>query len=284
MPSPLAPLPIQYADFARWQRRWQSCPDMIAQLNYWREQLHDPLPAMKFGTGRRPEIDDFRTQQLKVALPAELTEAAKSFSRGAGVTLFVTLVATLKILLYRYTGEEDVRVATHVANRNRPQTEGLIGPLVNTLILRTNLGADPSSDEVIRRVRATTLAAFANQDLPFEEVVAAIERERSLDPSALAQVLVWLQNTSLRPTMSSAYGLAFEEIDPSMLTHPAIISAFDIMLMLRESAKGLVGTCVYNPHLFSPETMGRLLQDFQHVLKDIIMQPQRRISAILMPG
>jgi non-ribosomal peptide synthetase component F len=198
----------------------------------------------------------------------------------------MTLIAALKILLHRHTGEEDLRVATHVANRNRPRTEGLIGSLVNTLILRTNLGADPSPREVIRRVRATTLAAFANQDFPFEEVVAAIERERSLDPAALAQVLVWLQNTSLRPTISSAYALAFEEIDPSMLTHPAtsVIATFDILLMLRESAKGLVGTCVYNPHLFSPETMERLLRNFQHVLKEIIMQPQRRISAILTPG
>lgn len=281
--SPLAPLPIQYADFAHWQRQWRSSPDIVNQFRYWREQLHDPLPRIKLGIGHSAEIVDFRKGHLKVACPAELTDAAKGFSQRQGVTLFMTLVAALKILLHRYVGENDLRIATHVANRNRALTEGLIGRLVNTVILRTDLGGDPTAQEVVRRVRATSVAAFANQDLPFEEVVAAFEHERSLDRSALAQVLFWLQNSSLRPETSSAYGLVFEEVDPSTLTHPAIITAFDLMLMLRESAKGLVGTCIYNPHLFSAEAVECLFRDFQHVLREIILQPQRRISEIVMP-
>ena len=192
----------------------------------------------------------------------------------------MTLVAALKTLLHRYLGEDDLRVATHVANRNRPGTEGLIGPLVNTVILRTNLGGDPSSREVMRRVRATTLAAFAHQDLPFEELVETLERERGLEPAALAQVMIWLQNASLRPISESGPGLAFEEVDPGMLLPLVTITTFDVILMLRESAHGLVGTCVYKPHLFGAKTIDRLLRDFQEVLEQMVTQPERPISAI----
>jgi acyl-CoA synthetase (AMP-forming)/AMP-acid ligase II len=280
--SPLAPLPIQYADFAYWQRRWRSYPDIVAQLTYWREQLHDPLPVMKLATGRpKRTIDEFCTARRKVALPAKVSEAAKRFGQREGVTLFMTLMAAFMTLLHRYVGQDDVRVATHVANRNRPRTEGLIGPLVNTVILRTSLDGNPSSREVLRRVRAATLAAFANQDLPLEEVVETLERERALKPAALAQVMMWLQNATLRPIVASGQcGLIFEEADPSMLLPLATITTFDVVFMLRESTQGLVGTCVYKPHLFGARTIDRLLRDFQRVLEQMVRQPERPISAI----
>jgi condensation domain-containing protein len=280
-PSPLPSLPVQFADFAHWQRRWRSYPEIAAQLTYWLGQLHHPLPLMKLDPGRRGgSTDDFHTAQRKVMLPAKLSEAAKEFSQREGVTLFMTLIAALKTLLQRYTGEDDLRVATHLANRNRPGTEGLIGPLVNTVILRTSLSGDPSSREVMRRVRATTLAAFANQDLPFEEVVSSLGQERGVEPAALAQVLIWLQNATLRPIVRVGQGLCFEEIDPAMLTHPAAITAFDLMLMLRESSHGLIGTCVYKPQLFTAEMIDRLLRDFEQVLEYMIVQPEGSISAI----
>jgi acyl-CoA synthetase (AMP-forming)/AMP-acid ligase II len=280
-PSPLPPLPIQFADFAHWQRHWWSYPDIAAQLTYWREQLHDPLPALKLAPGRRRrETHDFHTAQRKVMLPAKLSEALKGFSHREGVTLFMTLIAAFKTLLHRYTGEDDLRVATHLANRNRPGTEGLIGPLVNTVILRTSLSGDPSAREVMRRVRATTLAAYANQDLPFEEVVSTLEHERGVEPATLAQVLIWLQNAALRPIMVAGQGLCFEEVDPAMLTHPAAVTAFDIMLMLRESSHGLIGTCVYKPHLFATETIDRMLEHFEQVLENMIAQPERPITTI----
>ena len=192
----------------------------------------------------------------------------------------MALVAALKTLLHRYLGQEDLRVATLVANRNRPGTEGLIGPLVNTVILRTNLGGDPSPREVMRRVRATTLAAFAHQDLPFEELVETFERERALEPATLSQVMILLQNATLRPTASSGQTLAFEEADPSMLLPLVTTTTFDVILMLHESAHGLVGTCLYKPHLFSALTIDRLLRDFQEVLESMVAQPERPISAI----
>jgi hypothetical protein len=280
--SPLVPLSIQYADFAHWQRSWRSHPDVVAQLAYWREQLHDPLPAMSFGTARpKRRTDELRTARREVGLSAGLSEAAKRFSQREGVTLFITLVAAFKTLLHRYTGEDDVRVATHVANRNHPGTERLIGPLVNTVILRTGLGGDPSSREVIRRVRATTLAAFANQDIPFGEVIETLERERALKPASLAQAMIWLQNAALRPIASSGqHGLVFEEAIADMLLPLVTITTFDVIIMLRESSQGLRGTCVYKPHRFGARTIDRLLRNFQRVLEQMVMEPERRISAI----
>jgi non-ribosomal peptide synthetase component F len=254
---------------------------MVAQIAYWREQLHEPPPVMKFAMGRpKRKTDGFRTARREVALPARLSEAAKRFSQREGATLFMTLLAAFKTLLHRYTGEDDLRVTTHVANRNRPGTEELIGPLVNTVILRTSLGGDPSSREVIRRVRATALAAFANQDLPFGEVVETLERECGLEPAALAQVMFWLQNAALRPVVTSRSGLAFEEAIPNMLLPLVTITTFDVILMLRESDQGLVGTCVYKPHLFGVGTIDRLLWDFQQVVENMVQEPERRISTI----
>lgn len=279
--SPLAPLPIQYADFAQWQRQWQSHSEIAAQLEYWKEQLRDPLPVMRLATARpKRGIDDFRTARREVALSANLSDAARRFAHEQGGTLFMALLAAFKTLLHRYTGEDDLRVATNVANRNRPGTEVLIGHVVNTVILRTNLGDDPSAREVMRRVRATSLAAIAHQDLPFEELVQTLERERGHRPAALAQVMMWLQNIALRPVAGSGHKLSFEEANPNMLVPLVTITSFDVILMLRESLQGLVGVCVYKPHLFPARAIDRLLRDFQEVLELMIMQPERPISEI----
>jgi non-ribosomal peptide synthetase component F len=279
--SPLAPLTIQYSDFASWQRQWQSHPDIVGQLAYWREQLRDPLPVMKL-TAAHPKqtIDNFRTALREWALPASLSEAAKRFSHREGGTLFMALIAALMTLLHRYLGQEDLRVATNIANRNRPETQRLIGPLANTVILRTNLGGDPNPQEVMRRVRATTLAAFAHQDLPFEEVVETLKGERALEPAALAPVMLLLQNAALRPMANSGHMLAFEEAVPSMLLPTLTMTTFDVILMLREGSPNLVGSCVYRPHLFDAAAIDRLLRDFQQVLEQMVTQPERPISAI----
>ncbi len=187
----------------------------------------------------------------------------------------MALVAALKMLLHCYMGQDDLRVATLVANRNRPGTAGLIGPLVNTVILRTDLGGNPSPQEVMRRVRATTLAAFAHQDLRFEELVETLERERDLEPTTLARVMITLQNAALRPIASSGSTLTFEEANPSMLMPLATMTTFDVILMLRESTRGLLGSCVYKPHLFDVKTIDRLLRDFQWVLEQMVTEPWR---------
>jgi non-ribosomal peptide synthetase component F len=279
--SPLVPLPIQYADFAYWQRHWRSHPDIVSQLAYWREQLRDPLPVLELATGRpRTIIDSFRTAQRELVLPPSLSEAAKRFSRHEGGTLFMALVTALKMVLHCYLGQDDLRVATLVANRNRPGTEGLIGALVNTVILRTNLGGDLTPREVMRRVRATTVAAFANQDLPFEELVDALEHERALKPAALAQVMITLHNATLRPFSGSGHTLTFEMANPSMLMPVVQATTFDVILALHETTDGIVGFCLYKPHLFEAATVDQLLRDFQKVLQQMVTQPEQPLSAV----
>jgi hypothetical protein len=277
--SPLMPLPIQYADFAESERRWRSYPNIVAQLTYWEAQLRDPLPVMNLTRGRRKrKIDDFTTARRQVALPPKLSEAAKNFSQREGVTLFMTLMAALKTLLHCYTGVDDVRVATDVANRNRPETKELIGPIANTVILRTSLRGDPTVREVIRRVRATILGALANQDVPFEAVVEALERERGIDPAALAQIQMSLLGSSMLAVSGSHGGLGLEEVVPGMALPLVTVETFHVTLILRDSAEGLVGTCVYKPDFFGARAVDRLLRDFQGVLECMVVQPTRPIS------
>ena len=278
--SPLPPLPIQYADFAAWQCAWTSHPDVAAQLDYWREQLRDPLPALQLGAARPRRAESKLTAQRDIALPASLSETLKQFSRREGGTLFMALVAALKTLLHRYAGENDLRLATNVANRNRAGTEGLIGPLANTVILRTDLGGDPTAREVMRRVRATTLKAYAHQDLPFEVVAETLARERGVDPAKLAQVMILLHNAALRPQTSAGRALAFEEADPGMPMPLVTTTTYDVILSLRETAQGLMGSCIYQPHLFGSKWIDRLLADFQKILEHMASEPERRISTI----
>jgi acyl-CoA synthetase (AMP-forming)/AMP-acid ligase II len=278
--SPLPPLPIQFADFAAWQRAWTSHPDVAAQLDYWREQLRRPAPALKLGVARPRRADSDFTAQRDIALPASLTEAVKQFSRSEGGTLFMALVAALKTLLHRYAGEDNLCLATNVANRNRAGTEGLIGPLANTVILRTGLAGDPTVREAMRRVRATTLEAYAHQDLPFEVLAETLARERVLDPAQLAQVMILLHNAALRPQASAGQALAFEEADPGMPMPLVTTTTYDVMLVLRETAQGLVGSCIYKPHRFDSKWIDRLLADFQRILEQMASEPERRISTI----
>jgi acyl-CoA synthetase (AMP-forming)/AMP-acid ligase II/acyl carrier protein len=276
---PLAPLAVQFADFAHWQRQWRSHREMVAQLEYWKEQLGDPLPVMQLAkSAPRRKIDDLRTVRRAWTLPESLVDAAKRFGHAEGGTLFMVLVAALKTLLHRNLGQDEVRVATNVANRNRAGTKTLIGPLVNTVVLRTNLGGDPESREVMRRVRATTLAAFAHQDLPFQELTQMLERERLLKPRALANVMILLQNNALRPLLRSGHWLSFAEANPNMLLPLVTITSFDVIIVLRESPDGLAGTCIYKPFLFRASSIDRLLRDFEEVLERMTTQPERPIS------
>ena len=213
-------------------------------------------------------------------MPSSLTEAVKQFSRREGGTLFMALAAALKMLLHRYAGEDDLRLATNVANRNRAGTEGLIGPLANTVILRSDLGGDPTAREVMRRVRATTLDAYAHQDLPFEIIAEALARERGVDPTKFAQVMILLHNAALRPQTSAGRALAFEEADPGMPMPLVTTTTYDVILSLRETAQGLMGSCIYQPHLFGSKWIDRLVADFQKILEQMASEPERRISTI----
>jgi non-ribosomal peptide synthetase component F len=280
-PSPLPPPARQFADFAAWQRQWRSHPDVAAQLAYWRAQLAAPLPPATLGTVRsRRAADDLRTAHADLAIPARLTEALRQLSLSEGATLFMALVAGLMVLMHRAQGADDLRVATNLANRNRPGTEGLIGPLVNTVILRTRLDGKPSPREVLRRLRATTLSAYANQDLPFEDLSEALAREQGIDPAGLARVMLLLHNAALRPQRNATGRLAFEQADPSLPQPLVTTTTYDVILTMRETAQGLVGACIYKPGLFGAKSVERLLRDFRKVLENMVARPERPISAM----
>jgi hypothetical protein len=218
VPSPLAKLPIQYADFASWQRQWQHDAVMQAQLAYWKEQLHDPLPVLELPTDHpRGTALYFRTARQPLDLPRALFEALKDLGQQEGSTLFMTCLTAFKVLLYGYTGQEDLCVATLVANRTWRETEGMIGLFVNTVILRTDLGGNPTSREALQRVRATTLAAYTHQDFPFEELVRTLERERHLQRQSLCQVMVIWQNFMQWPQQCSAQTLSLQAIEQSIV-------------------------------------------------------------------
>jgi len=213
-------------------------------------------------------------------LPQELVGALKRLSRDEASSLFMTLVAAFKILLHGYTGQHDLRVATLVANRNRLETERLIGLFVNTLILRTDLGGNPTCREVLRRVRTAALAAYSRQDLPFEEVVRTLEEERGLKRASLCQVMVILQNAVQRPVTRSTHTLRFIRADWNTPIPAAVATTFDIILVLPERPEGIVGTWIYPKDRFEPATVHGMVEDFERVLERLVEEPDSPLSAV----
>ena len=279
-PTPLTPPPLQFADFASWQRQWRSHPDGAAQLDYWRERLRGPLPVTAFATARARNDGDLRTAYRDMTLPTKLTQAVKAFSHSEGGTPFMALVTALLILLRAQIGENDLCVATNVANRNRAGAESLIGPLANTVILRANLDGDPTPHELLHRVRATTLAAYAHQDAAFEDVAEMIEREHDLNLAERCRIMLLLHNAALRRAANSATALSFEEADPGLPMPLVTTTTYDVILVLRESAGCLVGSCIYRPTSCSAKSVDRLVRIFHKVLEAMIAQPERPISSI----
>ncbi|MBV9788044.1 MAG: non-ribosomal peptide synthetase, partial [Chloroflexi bacterium] len=193
-PSPLQPLPIQYADFADWQRQWLRGEVLQRQLDYWKQQLGGDLPVLELPTDRpRPPIQTFHGATLYFSLPKLLSDSLAALSRQEGTTLYMTLLTAFNVLLYRYTGQEDLLVGSPIAGRTRPELEALIGFFVNTLVMRSDLSGNPSVREALQRVRDVTLKAYAHQDLPFEQLVEELHPERDMSRNPLFQVMFVLQ-------------------------------------------------------------------------------------------
>ncbi|MEO0687901.1 MAG: condensation domain-containing protein, partial [Cyanobacteria bacterium J06649_11] len=190
----LKELPIQYADFAIWQRQWLQGEVLENQLNYWQKQLQNAPKLLELPTDYpRPAVRSLKGDSYTFEISPELTAALKRLSQKSGCTLFMTLLTAFQTLLYRYTGSEDIVVGTSIANRNYPEIEGLIGFFVNTLALRTDLSENPSFEELLNRVREVSLGAYAHQDLPFEQLVDNFKLQRSLSYTPLFQVMFVLQ-------------------------------------------------------------------------------------------
>ena len=273
-PSPLPELPVQYADFAAWQRRWLSGDVLDAQLGYWREKLAGAPPLLEIPTDRpRSATVSDRGGNVPFTLSAEATDALRELARREGATLYMTLLAAWQLLLSRYSGQDDVSVGTPIAGRTRVETEGLIGFFVNTLVLRTDLSGDPSFRALLGRVRETTLGAYQHQEIPFEKLVEELAPERSLSHTPLFQAMLILQNTA-----REALRLGDLEAEPLAGAEPTV--KFDLTLAFAEAGDALSGGLAYRAELFDAETMERMLEHFRALLESVAADPDRPVSSI----
>ncbi|MBE8998848.1 non-ribosomal peptide synthase/polyketide synthase [Nostoc sp. LEGE 12447] len=274
-PSPLTPLPIQYADFAIWQRNWLQGDVLQSQLSYWQHQLANAPALLSLPTDRpRPSMQTFAGAYQQFALSKELTDKLTQLSQQQGVTLFMTLLAAFDTLLYRYTGTEDILVGSPIANRDRSEIEGLIGFFLNTLVMRTNLAGNPSFSELLGRVREMAMDAYSHQNLPFEMLVEALQPERDLSHTPLFQVMFVLQNAP----MSQQLELTGLTVSP--LVVKSTTTKFDLTLAMENTTTGLVGMWEYNTDLFDASTIERMTGHFVTLLEGIIANPEERISQL----
>jgi aspartate racemase len=274
--SPLPDLPVQYADFAVWQREWMQGEVLEAQLGYWKVQLEGMPPALELPTDRpRPAVQTLRGARRSLTLSQSLTEGLKALSQHEGTTLFMTLLAAFKVLLYRYTGRENIAVGAPIANRTRAEVENLIGFFVNTLVMRTSLVGDPSFRELLGRVREVALEAYANQDLPFEMLVEEVQPERDLSRTPLFQVVFALQNVP-------AQNLELPALSVEPLETKSKTAKFDLSLLMIEEKGELRGTLEYSTDLFDAATIERMIGHFQTLLEGVLADPDQLISTLPM--
>ncbi|MDZ7960513.1 MAG: amino acid adenylation domain-containing protein [Aulosira sp. DedQUE10] len=284
--APLLELPLQYADFAHWQREWLQGEVLETQLAYWRQQLNGismlDLPTDK----KRTNIQSYQGAIEFLELPPQLTNALEALSQREGITLFMTLLAGFQTLIYRYSHQEDITVGSPIANRNRSEVEGLIGFFVNSLVLRTNLSGNPTFKELLGRVRDVTLGAYSHQDLPFEKLVEELHPERNLSHHPLFQVVFGFQNAPMS-------ALELPELVPSFINIDLQKTRFDLELHLWKCSEdfrslwggkwqlseGIRGVMAYNTDLFEKATITRMLEHFKVLLSSIVKNPDQRIAA-----
>ncbi|WP_052681832.1 type I polyketide synthase [Saccharothrix sp. ST-888] len=273
--SPLAPLDHQYADFADWQRRWLDGELFDQQLAYWRRQLAGAPKLLGLPTDRpRPQTQRIRNAVHRFVVPPELADRLGGLGRDEGATLFMVLLAGFKVLLSRLARTTDVSVGTTNANRTRAVFEQMIGMFVNNLVLRTDLGGDPTFRELLARVRATSVDAYAHQDLPFLTLVDELRQERSAAHTPLFQVLFLLQKLNIT--------LELPGITARTVEVDALHTKFDLTLFMEEQAQGIVGTFIYNAELFDAATIDRMATRLVRVLHDAAEAPDTRIGELRM--
>jgi aspartate racemase len=280
-PSPLAELAIQYRDFAHWQRQWLrdgGGPALRDQLAYWRRQLGGELPLLQLPTDRpRPAAASYRGATHTIAISPEQAGALHALGRQHGATLFMTLLAAFKALLYRYTAQADLLVGTPVAGRGRSELEPLIGFFVNTLVLRTDMGGNPTFAELLGRVRQVAVEAYANQDVPFEELVRELQPARDLSHQPLFQVMFVLQNTPPLPERSGPIAIELVELAGET-------AKFDLSLLVEATPRGLSATFEYSTDLFEAATIARMAAHWQNLLLGAAAAPETRLLDLPLLG
>jgi amino acid adenylation domain-containing protein len=278
LPSPLPELPIQYADYALWQRQRLQGPFLEQQLSYWREQLQGAPALLSLPLDRpRPALHSHRGARHNFALSEELTSGLGELSRSAGATLFMSLLGAFQLLLKRYSGERDVVVGTPIAGRLRRETEGLIGFFVNTLVLRVQIDEERSFRELLGEVKETALGAFGHQEVPFEKLVEELDPVRSMSYAPLFQVMFVFQSAlqGVEPA-----GAAAATWTASMLETESATAKFDLTLSVRETEAGMIGTWEYCSDLFAGESIARMAAHFVKVLEAAVNDPEQPLSRL----
>ncbi len=273
------PLTIQYPDFAYWQRRWLAEGRLQGQLDFWKKQLRGIPPLLALPTDRpRPQVWTFRGAAVPLSFPQSLVAGLRALGQTEGATLFMTLLAAFQTLLHRYTGQDDVCIGSPIANRNRAGVEGLIGFVVNTLVLRGELAGDPTFRELLRRTRETALAAYRHQDVPFERVMQAVSPNRDARHASLFQVLFVLQNAPIHipPLPGITARMQFDSHNGT--------AKFDLTLGLTEVPDGLVGILEYNTDLFDRATVERMAAHLRRLLEEVVADASRPIAALPLLG
>ena len=274
--SPLPELPVQYTDFACWQRDWLQGELLQTQISYWKQELAGAPPVLQLPTDKlRPAMQSFRGGTEFFDLPKELLESLKSLGRREQATLFMTLEAGFMAMLHRYTGQDDILVGTPISGRTRSETEALIGLFLNTVVLRGSFTSHMNFRSLLRQVRERALGAYGHQDLPFEQLVAELAPERVPGHSPLFQVMFVLYNTEATSQASSAEGVSQLETGTSK---------FDLTLSISETEDGLKGLIEYSTDLFEPETIRRLCGYYGTLLHAIARDPDQSISTLPMLG
>lgn len=266
----LPPLPMQYGDFALWQRDYLRGETLHKLMDYWKQQLHGMPPLLELPTeGARPRVQTFEGGSLIRPYPKQAIDALGRLALPHEATLFMSLLAVFKILLHRFSRITDMVVGSPIANRGRVELEGLIGFFINTLVLRTDLSGNPSFREVLARVRSVTLAAYAHQDLPFERLVEELNPDRNLGHNPLFQVMFGMQNTEVQlPGQNARTQLS------------AGTSKFDLTLSASQTAEGLTCTFEFNSALFRPETVVSLAEAYGVLIESVVAYPDLAISEL----
>jgi aspartate racemase len=267
-PSPLPDLPLQYADFALWQRRWLTGDVLDAQRRYWRGQLGGrPEPLKLQADYARPQRQTFAGATYDFELPRSLADSLRQLSRGEGATLFMTLLAGFKMLLSRYTDQEEIVVGTPVANRTRVELESLVGFFANSLVLRTSLDGDPTFRQLLQRVLEVSLGAFDHQDMPFEQLVEDLQPGRAIGENPLFQVAFVFQGAATGP------GFAFVTVS----------SPFDITSFVQDGIDGTLRVTIqYKRDVFAPATIARLADHYRRLLECVAADPDSRLSSVAL--
>ncbi len=273
-PSPLPELPIQYADFAVWQRESMDGPVFERQLAYWQKQLAGAPALLEFPNARpRPATQSFRGSGKRFDLPKSLLDGVKALGQREGTSLFITLLAGFNAFLHRYTRQEDIVLGTPIAGRNRPEMETLIGYFTNTLALRTDLSGDPTFRELLRRVKDMALAAYDHQDFPFESLVVELKPERNLSYSPIFQVLF-----SVGHAATAVPVLGDLKLSPVLIDRGT--ARFDLIVGMTECPDTLAVGTEFSTDLFDEPTVSQMIRHFGNLLASAVEQPEKPISQL----